>query len=190
MLIERHQWIAAATAFANPVLALGPLAVGAVQLRMLSEIAALHEVPLSTESLEMVGRQMVQTLFKLGIAEAAGSVLAGIFKFNPLGFAAGGIVQATTMAYLTPRHRRFLSRVPRARASLGRRRNARHLVAALRRLECSGLVGAIRQSGDRPSLQTLTPSSRVTVRLRHWQTGLLNLAHDAGVVAGRASNCR
>ncbi len=68
---------------------------------MLSEIAALHEVPLSTETLEMVGRQMAQTLFKLGIAEAAGSVLAGIFKFNPLGFAAGGIVQATTMAYLT-----------------------------------------------------------------------------------------
>ncbi len=101
ILIERHQWIAAATAFANPVLALGPLAVGAVQLRMLSEIAALHEVPLSTQSLEMVGRQMAQTLFKLGIAEAAGSVLAGIFKFNPLGFAAGGIVQATTMAYLT-----------------------------------------------------------------------------------------
>ena len=28
-------------------------------------------------------------------------MLAGIFKFNPLGFAAGGIVQATTMAYLT-----------------------------------------------------------------------------------------
>ena len=38
----------------------GPLAVGAVELRTLSEIAALHEVPLSTESLEMVGRQMAQ----------------------------------------------------------------------------------------------------------------------------------
>jgi hypothetical protein len=44
---------------------------------------------------------MVQTLFKLGIAEAAASVLAGILKFNPLGFAAGGVVQAVTMAYLT-----------------------------------------------------------------------------------------
>ena len=89
------------TAFANPVLVMGPMAVGAVQLRMLSEMAAAYDAPLSSEFVETVGRQMIQTLFKLGIAEAATSVLAGFFKFNPLGFAAGGIVQAVTMAYLT-----------------------------------------------------------------------------------------
>ena len=44
---------------------------------------------------------MAQTLFKLGIAEAAASVLGGLLKFNPLGFVAGGVVQAVTMAYLT-----------------------------------------------------------------------------------------
>ena len=100
-IIERHQWLAAVTAFANPVLALGPMAVGAVQLRMLSEMAAVYDVELSSEFVEMVGRQMAQTLLKLGVAEAAASVLAGFFKFNPLGFAAGGVVQAVTMAYLT-----------------------------------------------------------------------------------------
>jgi uncharacterized protein len=100
-IIERHQWLAAVTAFANPVLALGPMAAGAVQLRMLSEIAAVYDVPLSSEYIEQVGRQMVQTLFKLGIAEAAASVLGGMLKFNPLGFVAGGAVQAVTMAYLT-----------------------------------------------------------------------------------------
>jgi len=99
--IERHQWLAALTAFANPVLALGPMAVGAVQLRMLSEMAAIYDAQLSAEFVEMVGRQMAQTLLKLGVAEAAASVLAGFFKFNPLGFAAGGLVQAVTMAYLT-----------------------------------------------------------------------------------------
>ncbi len=100
-IIERHQWLAAVTAFANPVLALGPMAAGAVQLRMLSEIAAVYDVQLSSEYIEKVGRQMVQTLFKLGIAEAAASVLGGLLKFNPLGFVAGGAVQAVTMAYLT-----------------------------------------------------------------------------------------
>jgi small GTP-binding protein len=100
-IIERHQWIAAGTAFANPVLALGPMAAGAVQLKMLSEMASLYGIPLSTEHVETLGRQMVQTLFKMGIAEAAASLLAGVFKFNPLGFAAGGVVQAVTMAYLT-----------------------------------------------------------------------------------------
>jgi uncharacterized protein len=100
-IIDRHQWLAAVTAFANPVLALGPMAVGAVQLRMLSEMAAVYDAKLSSEFVEKVGRQMAQTLWKLGVAEAAASVLAGLFKFNPLGFAAGGTVQAVTMAYLT-----------------------------------------------------------------------------------------
>jgi uncharacterized protein len=100
-IIDRHQWLAAVTAFANPVLVLGPMAVGAVQLRMLSEMAAVYDAQLSSEFVEKVGHQMAQTLFKLGVAEAAASVLAGFFKLNPLGFAAGGTVQAVTMAYLT-----------------------------------------------------------------------------------------
>jgi uncharacterized protein len=100
-ILDRHQWLAAVTAFANPVLALGPMAVGAVQLRMLSEMAAVYDVELSAEFVELVGRQMAQTLLKLGVAEAAASVLAGLLKFNPLGFAAGGLIQAVTMAYLT-----------------------------------------------------------------------------------------
>jgi small GTP-binding protein len=100
-IIERNQWIAAVTAFANPVLALGPMAAGAVQLRMLSEIAAVYGVPLSSDYIEQVGRQMAQTLFKMGFAEAAASVLGGLLKFNPVGFMAGGVVQAVTMAYLT-----------------------------------------------------------------------------------------
>ena len=82
------------------------MAAGAVQLRMLSEIAAVYDVQLSAEYIEQVGRQMAQTLFKLGIAEAAAGVLGGLLKFNPLGFMAGGVVQAVTMAYLDPPDRR------------------------------------------------------------------------------------
>ena len=77
------------------------MAVGAVQLRMLSEMAVAYNVQLSPDFVEIVGRQMAQTLLKLGLAEAAADTLAGFFKFNPLGFAAGGLVQAVTMGYLT-----------------------------------------------------------------------------------------
>jgi uncharacterized protein len=99
--IDRYQWLAAVTAFANPVLVLGPMAVGAIQLRMLAEMAAIYDAQLSAEFVEIVGRQMANTLLKLGLAEATASVIAGFFKFNPLGFAAGGIIQSVTMAYLT-----------------------------------------------------------------------------------------
>jgi hypothetical protein len=44
---------------------------------------------------------MVQALLKLGLIEAATSLVAGIFKRTLIGFAAGGAVQAVTMAYLT-----------------------------------------------------------------------------------------
>jgi uncharacterized protein len=100
-IIDRHQWLAAVTAFANPVLALGPMAVGAVQLRMLSEMAVVYDAELQAEFVELAGRQMAQTLLKLGIAEAAAGVVAGFLKFNPLGFAVGGLIQAVSMAYLT-----------------------------------------------------------------------------------------
>jgi small GTP-binding protein len=100
-VIERHQWLAAMTAFANPVLALGPMAVGAVQLRMLSELAAVYDAELSPDFVKLVGRRMTQALLKLGAAEMAASVLGGLLKINPLGFAAGGLVQAVAMAYLT-----------------------------------------------------------------------------------------
>jgi small GTP-binding protein len=100
-VIERYQWLAAATAFANPVLVLGPMAAGAIQLKMLGEVAAIYDVPLSSQFVETLGGQMVQTLFKLGITEATASVLGGLLKLNPLGFVAGGAIQAVTMAYLT-----------------------------------------------------------------------------------------
>ena len=100
-VIERYQWLAAATAFANPVLVLGPMAAGAIQLELLVEMAAIYDAPLSSRVVETLAGQMGQTLFKLGVTEAAASVLGGILKFNPLGFAAGGAIQAVTMAYLT-----------------------------------------------------------------------------------------
>jgi small GTP-binding protein len=99
--IDRFQWITAGTVFANPLPALDLMATGAVQFQMISEIAAVYGVELSTSHVRTIGAQMIQLLLKLGIVEAASSLVAGIFKSSLVGYAAGGAVQATTMGYLT-----------------------------------------------------------------------------------------
>jgi hypothetical protein len=100
-VIDRFQWITAATVFTNPVPALDLLATGAVQFQMISEIAGAYGIEMSTSHAKMVGSQMVQLLLKLGMVEAATSLIAGIFKSTLIGFAAGGALQAVSMAYLT-----------------------------------------------------------------------------------------
>ena len=100
-VVDRFQWITAATVFTNPLPALDLLATGAVQFQMIAEIAGAFGVELSAAHVKMVGGQMIQLLLKLGMVEAATSLIAGVFKSSLVGFAAGGALQATTMAYLT-----------------------------------------------------------------------------------------
>jgi small GTP-binding protein len=100
-VIDKFQWITATTVFANPIPALDLLANGAVQFQMVSELAGVYGVEVSTAHVKMIAAQMVQTLLKLGIVEAATSLIAGLFKSSLVGYAAGGAVQGVSMAYLT-----------------------------------------------------------------------------------------
>ena len=100
-VVDKFQWITAATVFTNPIPALDLMATGAVQFQMISEIAGVYGVELSTSHVKMIGGQMVQTLLKLGMVEAATSLIAGLFKSTLVGYAAGGAVQCVSMAYLT-----------------------------------------------------------------------------------------
>jgi small GTP-binding protein len=100
-VIERFQWITAATVFTNPFPALEFLASGAVQFQMISELANVYGFVVSTSSVRMIGTEMIQMLLKLGLVEATTSLIAGIFKSSVVGYAAGGAVQAVSMAYLT-----------------------------------------------------------------------------------------
>jgi uncharacterized protein (DUF697 family) len=68
---------------------------------MISEIAAVYGVELSMSDVRKIGGHMVELLLKLGLVEAATSLIAGVFKSSLVGFAAGGAIQATTMGYLT-----------------------------------------------------------------------------------------
>jgi hypothetical protein len=100
-VIDRYQWVTAGAVFANPIPAFDLMATGAVQFQMISELAAIYGVELSSAHVRLVGGQMIQLLLKLGIVEAATSLIAGVFKSSLVGYAAGGAVQAVTMAYLT-----------------------------------------------------------------------------------------
>jgi small GTP-binding protein len=100
-IVEEYQWLTAATVFANPIPAFDILAGGAVQLEMIADLARVHGLKLTAGQVRSLAAQMVQSLLKLGLIEAATSLIAGVFKRTFVGFAAGGAVQAVTMAYLT-----------------------------------------------------------------------------------------
>ena len=100
-VVDHHQWITAATVFANPIPALDILAGGAVQLEMIADLARVQGLELTAGQVRSLAAQMVQSVLKLGLIEAATSLIAGVFKRTLVGFAAGGAVQAVTMAYLT-----------------------------------------------------------------------------------------
>ncbi|WP_422930337.1 YcjF family protein [Singulisphaera sp. PoT] len=100
-VVEKFQWITAATIFANPIPALDLMAAGAVQFQMITELASVYGVDISTAHVKMVGSQMAQMLLKLGLVEATTSLVAGLFKSSFVGYAAGGAIQAVSMAYLT-----------------------------------------------------------------------------------------
>ena len=100
-VVDKFQWITAATVFTNPIPALDLMATGAVQFQMIAELAAAYGVELSGAHVRMIGGQMAQMLLKLGMIEATTSLVAGLFKSSLVGYAAGGAVQCVTMAYLT-----------------------------------------------------------------------------------------
>jgi len=100
-VIEKFQWITAGTVFANPFPALELVANGAVQFQMISELAGVYGVQVSTAHVRMIGGQMIQMLLKLGLVETATSLIAGLFKSTLVGYAAAGAVQGVSMAYLT-----------------------------------------------------------------------------------------
>ena len=91
----------AGTVFANPIPALELMATGAVQYQMISELAAVYGVEITSAHVKMIGTQMIQMLLKTGLVEATTSLIAGLFKSTLVGYAAGGAVQAVSMAYLS-----------------------------------------------------------------------------------------
>ncbi|RQH27414.1 DUF697 domain-containing protein [Okeania hirsuta] len=100
-IIEQYQWIAAATAFANPVPALDLLATAAINAQLIVDLSAIYEQKFSLEQGKQVAGTIAELMLKLGLVEISTKTLTTILKSNTITFVAGGAVQAVSAAYLT-----------------------------------------------------------------------------------------
>ncbi|NEP90202.1 MAG: DUF697 domain-containing protein [Okeania sp. SIO2C2] len=100
-IIEKYQWIAAATAFANPVPALDLLATAAINAQLIVDLSAIYEQKFSLEQGKQVAGTIAELMLKLGLVEISTKTLTTILKSNTVTFVAGGAVQAVSAAYLT-----------------------------------------------------------------------------------------
>ena len=100
-LIDHYQWVTAAKVFANPVPALNLVQGAAVQLDLIADLARVYDLNPSPGQMRALAAKLGQGILKVGLVEAASSVIAGVFKRTPATFLAAGAVQAVTMAYLS-----------------------------------------------------------------------------------------
>ena len=154
-VIEKFQWITAGTVFANPFPALELVANGAVQFQMISELAGVYGVQISTSHVRMIGGQMIQMLLKLGLVETATSLIAGIFKSTSGRLRRGGGRAGRLDGLSDARLGRSLRRVFSGRPDLGRRRHAGRLGSPVRPDEPGRVSSGIRQAGRAESLEPI-----------------------------------
>lgn len=100
-IIEQYQWIAAATAFANPVPALDILATAAINAQMVIDLGNIYQQKLSLEQAQTVAGTMGSLMLKLGLVELSTKAVSTVLKSNAITFVAGGLVQGVSAAYLT-----------------------------------------------------------------------------------------
>ncbi|MBE9003612.1 DUF697 domain-containing protein [Fortiea sp. LEGE XX443] len=100
-IIEQYQWIAAATAFANPVPALDVLATAAINAQMVIDLGNIYQQKFSLEQAQTVAGTMGGLMLKLGLVELSTKAVSSVLKSNAITFVAGGLVQGVSAAYLT-----------------------------------------------------------------------------------------
>jgi uncharacterized protein (DUF697 family)/GTP-binding protein EngB required for normal cell division len=100
-IIEQYQWIAGATAFANPVPALDILATAAINAQMVVDLGNIYQQKFSLEQAQTIAGTMGSLMLKLGLVELSTKAVTGILKTNAATFVAGGLVEGVSAAYLT-----------------------------------------------------------------------------------------
>ncbi|MBD2742285.1 DUF697 domain-containing protein [Coleofasciculus sp. FACHB-1120] len=100
-VIEQYQWIAAATAFANPVPALDLLATAAINGQLVMDLGNLYQQKFSVQQAQAIAGTMGSLMLKLGLVELTTQTVGGVLKSNAITFVAGGAVQGVSAAYLT-----------------------------------------------------------------------------------------
>ena len=100
-VIEQYQWIAAATAFANPVPALDLLATAAINGQLVMDLSKVYQQKFSLQQAQTVAGTLGSLIVKLGLVELSTQTISSILKSNAVTFVAGGAVQGVSAAYLT-----------------------------------------------------------------------------------------
>ena len=100
-IIEQYQWLAAATAFANPVPMLDLLATGAINAQLIMDLGQVHQQKISLAQAENAVGVLVELLIKLGVVEFSTQTIGHLLKSNALTYVAGGLIQGASAAYLT-----------------------------------------------------------------------------------------
>jgi hypothetical protein len=100
-IVEQYQWIAAATAFANPIAALDLLATAAINAQMLVDLGNVYQQKLSLENAQSATGSIGKLIVKLGLVEITSQTIASLLKTNTITYIAGGMIQGISAAYLT-----------------------------------------------------------------------------------------
>jgi hypothetical protein len=100
-IIDRYQWLSAATAFANPVAALDLLATVAINGQMIVDLARVYDQKVSLSQAQTAAQTLGKLMVQLGLVELSTQAVSGVLKSNALTYAAGGAVQGVSAAYLT-----------------------------------------------------------------------------------------
>ena len=100
-IIEQYQWVAAATAFVNPVPALDLLATTAINGQLVMDLSKVYQQKFSLRQAQAVAGTLGSFIVKLGLVEFSTQTVSGILKSNAATFVAGGAVQGVSAAYLT-----------------------------------------------------------------------------------------
>ncbi len=100
-IIEQSQWIAAATAFANPFPALDLLATAAINAQLVVDLGGIYHQKFSLQQAQTLAVTLGKLMLQLGLVELSTQTISSILKSNAITYVAGGLAQGISAAYLT-----------------------------------------------------------------------------------------
>ncbi|MBR8827073.1 MAG: DUF697 domain-containing protein [Gomphosphaeria aponina SAG 52.96 = DSM 107014] len=100
-MIEKYQWLAAISTFANPVAALDLLATAAINTQMLVDLSGIYQQKLSLSQGQTGSVTIAKLMVQLGLVELSTQTIGSILKTNAITYVAGATVQGVSAAYLT-----------------------------------------------------------------------------------------
>ncbi len=100
-ILERYQWIAAASAFVNPVPSLDLLATMAINCQLVIDLGAIYQQKFSLEQAKNILESIADLIVKQGLVEFSSQAIAHLLKSQPIAYVAGGLIQGVSAAYLT-----------------------------------------------------------------------------------------